>query len=200
MGAPAGNCNAIKSGALRSRYSLTVGKPPAKFRRVWRAGLAVRRAIESAVINARGDISLIDAAVIQTAVRWEITAQLAQRWLLTSTDDLTTDERLRHAKLISVASTERDRCLKSLGLERRGDVLDALYAMPTDTMADEPGGDQPADCDMPSGDDASLGTVPSHVTPLATVPSEDQAEGENGLPIPLADTCARVSRVSEPST
>ena len=94
---------------------------------------------------AHGQITLVDAATIQTAVRFEITALLARRWLIEGVDELTHSERLQFAREIARASAERDRCLRSLGLGRQTmQTLDALYTVPVSEADDEPGDDSEA--------------------------------------------------------
>lgn len=149
MGAPSGNANAIKSG-LHARYALTVGKLPRKLRKVQSAAFAFRRELEAAVAAQHGEITLIHAATIQTATRYETTAQLAKHWLTTSMEDLTHSERLQFAREVSRASAERDRCLRQLGLERNANVMDALYSVPVD--------DSPSDDERPGSEQAEAAT------------------------------------------
>ena len=74
-GAPIGNGNAV-------RHGLTVGRLPKGAAYIARETAKFRGALERAVMDKTGgDVSLVDAAAIQTAIRWERHALLAQRWL-----------------------------------------------------------------------------------------------------------------------
>lgn len=108
-GAPKANGNAI-------RHGLTAGKLPRGAAYIARISGVFRTSLEAAVIDHKTQISLHDAAVIQTAVRWERHSQLAQRWLRKEFDRLTPDQKLHYSREVARASAERDRCLRLLGL------------------------------------------------------------------------------------
>ena len=74
MGAPVSNKNAL-------RHGLTAGSLPAGCTYIRRESNRLRCALEDAVIELRGEVGLADAAAINSAVRWERHAMLAQRWL-----------------------------------------------------------------------------------------------------------------------
>lgn len=148
-GAPPGNKNAV-------RHGLTTGKLPVGCG--WVATLTnhLRTALENAVIAAHGEITLYEAAVINTAIRWERHAMLAQRWLRI-TADLTIDQKLAFHREVARASTERDKCLKELGLhasESRG-IIDALYSTPDSSL------DEPAQSPIPPVNDSQTGNPAS---------------------------------------
>lgn len=112
MGAPIANCNA-------TRHGLSTGNLPKGCGYIKRTTNQLRNAVEDAVVEAHGEITLEDAAVIQTAIRWERHALLAQRWLRRETASLTPDQYLAFSRDIARASSERDKCIKLLGLGRR---------------------------------------------------------------------------------
>jgi hypothetical protein len=87
-----------------------------------------RRTLEDHVLEVKGEVSLTDAACIQTIIRWERHAALAQRWLVKAGDTLKAVERLHFSREIARASTERDRCIGLLELDRdqHHDAWDAL--------------------------------------------------------------------------
>jgi len=89
----------------------------------------LRRQLEDAVIEERGQISLLDAANIQTAIRWERHSALALRWLRTQGDKLKPLEQLKFSSEIAKASTERDKALAALKLDRNkhDKIVEALY-------------------------------------------------------------------------
>lgn len=132
-GAPMKNRNGMRHG-LRS------GALPRGAAYVKREVDEMRVAIEDAVMARKGAIDIFDAATIQSAMRWERHALLAQRWLRQSCETMTPDQRLAYSREIARASSARDRCLERLGLDRRslGDTLDALYGEMPDNAPDLP--------------------------------------------------------------
>lgn len=129
--------NAVTHG-LTARYHLQLGELPGKLKKVQRTAFALRRELEAAVMAARGSIDLLSAARIQTAVRLETTCQLARRWMTESLAELTEGERLAYLREIGRASVERDRVLRSLGLDGEPTTLDALYSVaPYDAPGDD---------------------------------------------------------------
>ena len=110
MAAPPMNRNA-------TRHGLRAGRLPKGAAYVRRECDALRRIIEDAVADANnGNVTLHQAALIQTAIRWERHAMLAQRWLRLQIDDLDANARLNYSRDIARASAERDKCFKELGL------------------------------------------------------------------------------------
>ena len=123
-GAPRGNNNAM-------RHGLKGGQLPKDCRYIELRLNAFRRNLEDAVMAERGAVTLTDAAAIQTCLRWERHAALAQRWLVKSTD-MKPEQKLAFSREIARASSERDKALAMLKLDRDGkaNVLDALYTLP----------------------------------------------------------------------
>lgn len=112
IGPPLGSTNAIRHGML-------AGKLPKKLEWVEKKANAFRRRLEAAVEEARGDITLTDAAVINTATKWERHAMLAQYWLREQEDTLSASDRLRFSEAIAKASDARDKNIKALGLDAK---------------------------------------------------------------------------------
>jgi len=112
------------------RHGLRAGKLPVDCQHVEIQCNMLRRQLEDAVIAARGEVNLVDAANIQTALKWERHGALALRWLRVSGDKLKPVEQLTFSREIARASTERDKALAALKLDRdaKDSVLDALYA------------------------------------------------------------------------
>jgi hypothetical protein len=77
---------------------------------------AFRRTLEQAVLAAKGEVSLTDAGCIQTCIRWERHACLAQRWLVKAGDTLKPEQRLTFSREIARASAERDKAIAALEL------------------------------------------------------------------------------------
>lgn len=91
-----------------------------------------RREVERAVLVAKGEISLVDAATINTIYRMERHAQLATHWLTTHADELSPADKLKFSWEAARASAERDKALRSLGLDQRAaDLIDAAIITAT---------------------------------------------------------------------
>jgi hypothetical protein len=78
-----------------------------------------RRELEAAVMEARGEITLVDAAYVNTAYRAERHAQLAQRWLAMEAAEMTPADRLNYSREVVRASAERDKAIAALDLPKR---------------------------------------------------------------------------------
>lgn len=122
-GAPPQNVNAM-------RHGLACGSLPRGCGYVLRITQKLRDFIEEAVRRRHGELSLWHGSVIQTALRWERHAMLAQRWLRKEHDQLTADQRLNFSREVARASSERDKCLRLLGLDRSqtATIIEALYS------------------------------------------------------------------------
>ena len=110
----------IKKGANRGtiRHGLTASLLPKDAKHIQNRMNAFRRNVEDAVLEAKGDVSLIDAAHIQTAMRWERHALLAQRWLNKKYDEFTPETFMGFSREIAKASAERDKALDTLRIDR----------------------------------------------------------------------------------
>jgi hypothetical protein len=126
------------------RHGLRGGQLPRDARFIEFRMNAFRRKLEDAVIESKGAISLIDAASIQTAMKWERHGALALRWLTKEGNKLKPAERLTFSREVARASTERDKALAALRLDRdsKDRVIEALYSpvpclpAPTDSGTD----------------------------------------------------------------
>ncbi len=100
---------------------MLAGKLPKKLEWVEKKANAFRRRLEAAVEVSRGEegISLTDVAVINTATKWERHAMLAQYWLREQEATLSAGDRLRFSEAIAKASDNRDRNIRSLGLDAK---------------------------------------------------------------------------------
>src|SRR4051812_30154928 len=110
MGAPLHNRNAL-------RHGLRGGQLPKGEKNVEVRLCKFRQTLEDAVLAAHHEVNLIAAATIQTIVRWERHAALAQRWLAKEGHTMTAIERLKYSREIAMASKERDKALHSLDLD-----------------------------------------------------------------------------------
>jgi hypothetical protein len=138
-GPPRENRNAM-------RHGLRASQLPADCKFIELRMNAFRRILEDAVVKAKGEVSIPDAACIQTALRWERHAALAQRWLTKQYTELKPVDRLTFSREIARASGERDKALKMIGLDRdtKDSIIDALYARLPATTENEGDGDHDA--------------------------------------------------------
>ena len=111
VGGQKGNRNGI-------RHGLTAGKLPKGCQFLENKLNCFRRTLEDIVLSVKGQISLMDAASIQTALKWERHGGLALHWLNKQGAKLKPMESLAFSREIAKASTERDKALASLGLNR----------------------------------------------------------------------------------
>lgn len=116
-GPPKDNRNAM-------RHGLKAGKLPKGAAYIEVRLNTFRRILEDEVIDAKGEVSLGDAAAIQTCLRWERHAMLAQRWLRIEGANLGVSDLLKFSEAIARASDARDRALRLLDLGREPEPLD----------------------------------------------------------------------------
>lgn len=109
-GAPRGSRGCI-------RHGLMAGNLPAGCKYVEVRLNVFRRKLEDAVLQVKKEITMLDAALINTAVRWERHATLAHRWLTRQWDELKPADRLNFSREISRASSERDKSIRLLELD-----------------------------------------------------------------------------------
>src|SRR5262245_27058537 len=100
----------------RLRHGLKAGQLPADAKYIEYRMNNFRRQLEAAVLEAKGEISLSDAATVQTALRWERHGCLAQRWLTKQYDELKPEQRLTFSREVARASAERDKAIAALCL------------------------------------------------------------------------------------
>lgn len=133
-GPPRNNRNAM-------RHGLRGGQLPKDARYIEHRLNRFRRLLEDAVLGARGEVTLTDAAAIQTCLRWERHAALAQRWLVKQGNTLKLVDRLKFSEAIAKASDSRDKALAALKLDRdaKDNIIDTLYAYLPSPKADGDG-------------------------------------------------------------
>lgn len=141
------------------RHSLTLGALGGGYEHITRTVNGVRVQLEASVVADRGEISLHDAAVIQTCCRFERHAQLAGKWLREN-PGLPVEVRLAISRDIAKASSERDRCIRLLGLDKRAndDPWAELHRVPAIPNAGEDAEAVQSDLDSPAGHLASQTT------------------------------------------
>ena len=79
---------------------------------------------------AKGEVNIVDAAAVNSILKWERHGLLAQHWLRKEADKLSAGDRLRFSEAIAKASDNRDKNIRTLGLDRDSadDVIARLYA------------------------------------------------------------------------
>jgi hypothetical protein len=104
------------------RHGMRGAGLPVGCERIGREANKLRRALEDEVIQARGEISLVDASFINTCYRAERHAQLAQKWLAREAEAMTPADRLHYSREVVRASESRDKALAALRLPQRPDA------------------------------------------------------------------------------
>jgi hypothetical protein len=110
-GPPRGNANA-------QRHGMSGGKLPPDCVYIEHRVNALRRRLEEAVTALKGEVNFVDAAAINSVLKWERHGMLAQHWLRHEAENLSVAERLRFSEAIAKASDNRDKNIRALGLDR----------------------------------------------------------------------------------
>lgn len=124
-----GRSGAVKGNTNRMRHGLAGGKLPAGCQYIENRVNSLRRQVEAAVIELKGEIGILDAAAVNSILKWERHGLLAAHWLRKEAAKLSPSDRLKFSEAIAKASDARDKAIRSLGLDRdkADDVLVALY-------------------------------------------------------------------------
>src|SRR6516225_6053983 len=99
------------------RHGMRSGLLPRDARYIQNRLNAFRRQLEDQLIANKGEVTLVDAALIVTVLRWERHRCQAQRWLRLKQAELSPTELLTFSREIARASTERDRALVALKID-----------------------------------------------------------------------------------
>jgi hypothetical protein len=119
-----GAMNALKTGAGIARTRLVVGELPKQLLSVRREGRSYRRALESAVLNTRSEITATLAHHIDTASAATIHAGIC-RWLLRNKiATMTTADILACSRELIKAKQARDAAVKLLELDVQPEPID----------------------------------------------------------------------------
>lgn len=111
-GAKPGNRNAV-------RHGLKGSKLPAGCQFIENRVNGLRRQVEDAVFELKGEINFLDAAAINSVLKWERHGTLAAHWLRKECNNLSPSDRLRFSAEIAKASDNRDKALRLLGLDAK---------------------------------------------------------------------------------
>lgn len=109
-GAPIANTNSV-------RHGLKANRLPARLAWADRRVNAFRKVVENAVIAAKHEVTLVDAATINTLIRFEKHAVLCGHWLSKEIDNLSNADRIAFSREVANASAQRDKCLRQLGID-----------------------------------------------------------------------------------
>ena len=93
-GAPRGNDNA-------ARHYLKAGKLPPTMAYIEKRVNAFRRHLEDAVGKAKGEVSIVDAAAINSALKWERHGILCQHYLRHNEETLSVDQFLKYSEAMA---------------------------------------------------------------------------------------------------
>ncbi len=139
MPAPTGNRNRTTHGR---RGFLALGTLPKGAAYIRRCIGQLRAECEAAVIEAKGQLNLTDAATCQSVARHEGRALLAVRWLRQRGSEMSDSERLGYLRELGNATDARDRAIRSLRLDVA--ATDPWTALTDVTAPDDAEPDNPA--------------------------------------------------------
>lgn len=112
-----GNVNGLKNGSRLRVKRLTVGELPKPLQSVKREGRAYRRALEDEVLRVKGDVSLTDAHLVDTASAATIQAGIC-RWLLRNKiGQMKPSDILACSAAMTKAKQARDKAVAALDLD-----------------------------------------------------------------------------------
>lgn len=168
-----GNINRLRHGG-RASYRLILGELPRPLERVKRNARRYRRDLEAAVDERHGEISVLHAHSIDSAVAAETHCQVC-RWLLNQRlDKMSVSDIVTCSREIMRAKETRDRAVRQLGLDAATgqSAIDALYSTPHIAQDERGGGG--AVSESPTQPDATDGNIDdsdggqNHENPNAT--------------------------------
>ena len=110
------NTGPLRTGARTSR--LVLGKLPRKLQRLERGINQYREALETAVVERWGEISIADAHSINLAATAELQAAIAYWALRQRADSMSTADTLACGEAITKARTKRNQAVAALKLDR----------------------------------------------------------------------------------
>lgn len=193
-GAPKGNTN-------RMRHGLTAAKLPKGCQYIENRVGQFRKQLEAEIVECHGEITILSAALIQSACRHETRAKLLGRWLREGEDEvrtstskqgsngsgtqltaevtrttLTITERSGLLRDISAASDSRDKCVERLSLKQssNNDPWALFPALPEpQTAQDATGGVSMPDADTSPAMDTAMSK------PKASRDAGDESEAMN---------------------
>jgi hypothetical protein len=160
MAAPTYNLNAVRNGTRLAR--LTIGELPPDLAHVKREARAYRRGLEQAVVDAHGEVSVVHAHALDTAVQGQIHFGVCKWILRTKIDKMEVGDVMKCSGEMLRAKERRDAAVKTLDLDRNGrDLIDALYS-PAPDIPEKPPDTPSNEHDDPTVDE----NTPDHESPV----------------------------------
>ncbi len=135
MPAPKGNINAMKNATRSTVRRLVVGEFPKQLNHVKIEGRKYRLALENAVLDAHGEVTITACHLIDTASSATVHAGIC-RWLLRQKiSTMSTADILACSREMLRAKQARDIAVRQLKLDRDDrNVIDALYTTEPDPL------------------------------------------------------------------
>ena len=99
------------------RHGFYAGKLPGHLEYIEKRVNKQRRELEALVIARKGDVSVMDAAAINSVLKWERHGVLANHWLREQDATLSAADKLKFSEAVAKASDNRDRALAKLKLD-----------------------------------------------------------------------------------
>lgn len=123
----------------RRRHGMTNNKLPPGCKSISAAAGELRRALEQALVDARGEVTLMESAHLNTAMRFEIFGQLALKQLRQHWAELPPLDRVRLAEQHAKASESRDKAIERLRLPTGDNQWNPsdLYRLPLSTIVQD---------------------------------------------------------------
>ncbi len=137
-----GRSGAKKGNQYALRHGMRGSKLPAGCVHIEHNVNALRRTIEAEVIKLKGEISVLDAAAINSILKWERHGALAAYWLRKEVAKMTLADRLRFSGEIAKASDNRDRNIRLLGLDIKPEPIDLRGYLESKDSGDDEEGEQ----------------------------------------------------------
>ena len=103
------------------RHGLYGSKLPAGCHYIENRCNRLRRQVEDELLATQGNISLTDAAAINSVLQWEKHLALASHYLRLEDSNLSVAEKLKFSEAVAKASDARDKALLRLGLDSKPD-------------------------------------------------------------------------------
>ena len=106
-----------KGSANNLRHGMKGSKLPSGCKYIEYRVNNLRRQCEDALMQVKGEINIVDAAAINSVLKWERHGLLAAHWLRHEINKLSATDRLKFSEAIAKASDNRDKAIRSLGLD-----------------------------------------------------------------------------------
>ena len=99
------------------RHGFFAGKLPEHLEYIEKRVNSLRLQIEQKLLELNGEVTLTEAAAINSAIKWERHGVLANHWLRSEEATMSATDRLKYSEAIAKASDARDRAIARLKLD-----------------------------------------------------------------------------------